>query len=225
VGGLFGQGRGEANANTSTVFSSTGYFATSSVPAIAAAGVQTIKPNEWLYGFDFGYNAQTGHLVFGGEYDFQSLKLSDSASTTATYPCCAPTDFTVTQSIDTTYLMTFRGRVGVTAGPVLIFGTVGLAMTDLNYQAVFTDTFASAQEDGGVDARQQALVWGAGVEVRCGRHVSIKGEYLRADFGDVSTTSTNFQAFTPPIAFPTNVFTHSSSFLLNVYRGGVNFRF
>lgn len=225
IGGNVGAARAESEAKTTTVFDEEGYFATSSVPAIQTAGVHTLKPNKALFGFGGGFDVQAGSFVFGGEVDYQSMKLSASDSTTALYPCCAPTDFTVTQSIETTWLMTFRGRAGVAAGPVLVFGTVGLAMTDLNYQAVFTDTFAGAHENGGVDERQQTWVWGGGVEVRVGSHVSVKGEYLRADFDEVSATSTNFTAFAPPEPFPASVFTHTATFKVNVFRGGVNIRF
>ena len=41
AGGNAGDTLGRATANTTTVFSPTGYFAASSVPAIAAAGGRT----------------------------------------------------------------------------------------------------------------------------------------------------------------------------------------
>jgi len=55
----------------------------------------------------------------------------------------------------------------------------------------------------------------------------VRGEYLRVSFGSSSTTtSTNLVAFTPRIAFPTNVFTHSVGDLsANVFRAGFNFYF
>jgi len=59
-------------------------------------------------------------------------------------------------------------------------------------------------------------------------HWGWQGEYLRASFGGASThTSTNLTAFTPPIAFPTNVFTHSIGDLggVNIYRFGFNYHF
>lgn len=225
VGGVFGEARSKTDATTTTVFSPTGYFATTSPPAIDAAGAQTLTSNKWLYGIEGGFDVQAGHIVFGGEIDYSSMKLSASESTTGVYPCCAPTDFTVTQSIDTTWLTTIRGRLGVAAGPALLYGTVGVAMTDLNYQAVFTDTFASATENGGVDATQHTWVYGGGAEFRVSMHLSVKGEYLYAKFDTVSTTSTNFMAFTPPIPFTTNPFTHTAALTLNVIRGGVNIRF
>src|SRR5262245_60485378 len=160
AGGIIGGGFATSDATTSTVFSPTGYFNQTSVPAIATAGVQTIEPKKAPFGGTAGYDAQSGKIVFGGVFDFSILKLSDSASASAVYPCCAPTTFTVTQSVETNWLLTARGRGGYAIGNLLAFGTVGLAWTDLNYQAVFSDTFATAQENGGVDATQNAIVWG-----------------------------------------------------------------
>jgi outer membrane immunogenic protein len=226
VGGLVGGASGKSDVATTTVFSSTGYFATSSVPAIITAGAGTIKTNELTFGGTAGYNFQVGHVVFGAEGDYSSLQLSGTLSSgDVVYPCCAPTSFNVTQSIDTTWLATVRGRAGVTAGHALFYGTYGMAWTDLNYQAVFTDTFATAHENGGRDGTLSTVVWGGGVEIWCNNHFSVKGEYLNAEFDPASTTSTNLTAFTPSIAFPTNVFTHSSTLKLQVYRGGITIRF
>jgi outer membrane immunogenic protein len=44
------------------------------------------------------------------------------------------------------------------------------------------------------------------------------------NFGSVSVTSANLTAFTPPVAFPTNVFTHSVDLRAAIVRFGVNYR-
>jgi len=97
-----------------------------------------------------------------------------------------------------------------------------MAWTDLNYQAVFTDT-ANAHENGGLDNVQSSSVWGAGVEFWCLRNLSVKGEYLSADFTPASTTSTNLTQ--GGVAYPTNIFTHSDTLRVRVYRGAVIIRF
>jgi outer membrane immunogenic protein len=151
------------------------------------------------------------------------MNLSQSATGTATYPCCAPTAFTVTQSVKTNWLFTVRPRVGFTSGPLLVYGTGGLAMTGLNYQAVFTDTFANAHESGGTNNVRTGWAAGGGAEVKVGHRWSVKGEYLRTGFGDVSNTSANLN--TTSGAFPASVFTHTANLTGNVYRFGVNFHF
>jgi outer membrane immunogenic protein len=220
-----GGNSGHSDATTSTIFSPTGYFASSSVPAIAGVGAQSLSSNGILGGGQAGYNFQHHNLVLGAEFDFGGMNLNQSATGTATYPCCAPTAFTVTQKVNTSWLLTIRPRVGFTGGPVLVYGTGGLAMTGLNYQAVFTDTFATAHESGGTDNVRTGWAAGGGAEVKLGHRWSVKGEYLRTDFGDVTSTSANLTAFTPAIAFPSNVFTHHANLTGNVYRFGVNYHF
>src|SRR5262249_44542095 len=153
-----------------------------------------------------------------------AMKLDDSKSTTATYPCCAPTNFTVKQTVKTDWLFTARPRFGFVAGHWLVFGTGGVALTNLNYQALFTDTFATAHENGGGKGTRTGWAAGGGAEYQHG-HFMLRGEYLYADFGSVSATSTNLTAFTPPIAFPTNVFTHKSDLTSHIVRMGLSFRF
>lgn len=225
VGGNVGGANGHSDASTTTIFSPTGYFASSSVPAIATAGAQKLSSSGITGGGQAGYNFQHGAFVLGFETDFGAMNVSDSKSTTATYPCCAPTAFTVTQSISTDWLFTLRPRVGFVAGPLLIYGTGGLAMTSANYQALFTDTFATAHENGGKEDKLTGWTAGAGAEVKVGKRWSVKGEYLFADFGNLSTTSNNLTAFTPPITFPTNTFTHTADLQAHIYRFGINFHF
>ncbi|MBZ5527969.1 MAG: outer membrane beta-barrel protein [Acidobacteriia bacterium] len=225
LGGNVGGAFGSSDATTTTVFSATGYFATTSPAAIATAGTQSIKPRGFSGGGGVGYNHQSGHLVVGAEFDFGGMNLNNSVSTTALYPCCAPTAFTVTQTMKTSWLMTARPRFGYAAGGLLIYGTAGLAVTNLDYQATFTDTFATAAENGGVTKKQTGFAAGAGLEHKIGSKLSFKGEYLYARFGTVSATSTNLMAFNPALAFPTNVFTHTANLNANIIRGGINYRF
>src|SRR5438552_10446021 len=95
VGGNAGGAKGVSEEQTTTVFSPTGYFASSSVPAIAIAGDHFLSPRGFTGGGQFGYNVQASHFVLGGEVDFDSLNVSDRYSSSLTYPCCAPTAFTV----------------------------------------------------------------------------------------------------------------------------------
>jgi outer membrane immunogenic protein len=225
VGFNVGGNSGHSNAATSTVFSPTGYFATSSVPAIATVGKQNISGNSFVGGGQAGFNLQHNAFVLGLEADFGGMNLGMSKTGTATYPCCAPTAFTIKQFVGTSWLFTLRPRVGFTGGPVFVYGTGGLAMTNVEYTAVFTDTFATASESSRKTSTQAGWSAGGGAEIKLGHRWSVKGEYLRADFGDLSNTSTNLTAFTPRIAFPTNVFSHKADLTGNIYRFGFNYRF
>jgi outer membrane immunogenic protein len=225
VGLTIGGVSNTANASTSTVFSPTGYFAATSVPAIATAGAQKLSPSGFTFGGQFGFNLQHHAFVLGVETDLGSMNLSATKTTTAPYPCCPGTGFTITQFVGTSYLFTLRPRVGVTAGPVLIYGTGGLAMTSVDYSALFTDTFAAAREGGDKTSTQAGWAAGAGVEFKVKKHLSLKGEYLHTDFGSQTTTRTNLVAAVAPGTFPSNIFTHKVSLTGNVYRFGFNYRF
>ena len=225
IGANIGGSSGHSDASTSTIFSSTGYFATSSVPAIAAVGAQHPSPSGFTGGGQAGYNFQHKSFVIGVETDFGGLKLDDTTTGTATYPCCPTTGFTIQQKVNTDWLFTLRPRVGFTGGPLLVYGTGGLAVTNLNYSGLFTDTFATAHESATIGSTQMGWVAGGGVEFKQGKHWIWRGEYLYGDFGSVTQTSTNLTAFTPPIAFPSNVFTHTADLTAHIYRFGFNYQF
>src|SRR6266508_297190 len=124
---------------TSTVFDPIGYFAASSVPAVNAVGIQSIKPAAFTGGVQAGFNWQTGNVVFGAEVDFNSFHLSGSATGTGVYPCCAPATFTVTSAAHTDWLFTARPRIGIASNNWLFYATGGLAVTNLNGSFTFTD--------------------------------------------------------------------------------------
>jgi outer membrane immunogenic protein len=220
-GGTFGRFK----VDTSPVFSPTGYFAATSTPAITTASNQKIQPNGFNAGGVVGYNHQWDNFVFGLEADFGAMNLSGTATVTQTYPCCAPTAFTVTQTAKTSWMFSIRPRVGWAFGHFLVYETAGAAFTNVKYTGLFTDTFATAHENATIDDTRIGWILGAGGEYRVSHHLSVKGEYLYSDFGQSSVQSTNLTAFTPPISFATNVFTHTASLKAHIARGGINFRF
>jgi outer membrane immunogenic protein len=215
---------GHADARTSTVFSPTGYFATSSVPAIAAAGAQHVGMSGGTVGGELGYNWQFGSAVFGVETDFEYFGLKGSTTSAALYPCCAPTSFTISSNVKTDWLFTLRPRLGFAVDHWLLYATGGLAVTDLKANFLFTDTFATAAESASLSQTKTGWVAGVGAEYAFGGPWSAKVEYLHVDFGTVSVSSSNLTAFAPPIAFPTNVFTHSTNLKSDIVRAGINFR-
>ena len=225
VGGSLGYGWTDAKARTATVFSPTGYFATTSVPAINAAGMQTVKPRGVDAGLDAGYDLHSGKLLFGVAADISLLHGSDSASTTATYPCCAPTAFTVRQSVKTNWMATLRARAGIDFGNATAYVTGGYAGLKARYSSLFTDTFATALEQGSSSKYRSGWVVGAGADIRVGKQWSVQPEFLHADFGHISAAGSTLTAFSPAISFPTNTFTHRASIKTDVVRVGIHYHF
>ena len=225
LGGNLGYGWGNSTDKTTTVFSPTGYFAASSVPAINSAGDGKTKPDGWTGGVTGGYNWQSGKLVYGLEADLEAMNLKGSRTSTATYPCCAPTSFTITQTTKANNLFMARGRVGYAEGRALYYFTGGVSVTDLKVQDSFSDNFATAAASNSTKGTKTSYVVGVGLEYKLQSMWTAKIEYLHFDFGGVSGTSNNLTAFNPPVAFPTNTFTSSANLRTDVVRVGMNYRF
>jgi outer membrane immunogenic protein len=216
----------ESNPTTSTVFSPTGYFALSSTVSITGVGSQNINRTSFTGGGTAGYNWQAGRAVVGIETDFNYLGLKGSATSGAVYPCCAPTAYTINTSVSADWLWTLRGRVGILASPAwLLYATGGLAASNVKANWLFTDTFATANESASISSTRYGWTAGAGAEYALMNGWSIKAEYLYVDLGRANATSTNLTAFTPPIPFPTNVFTHTVGVHSSIGRVGVNYKF
>jgi outer membrane immunogenic protein len=220
AGGAFG----DSEVATTTLSPPVSYFATTSVPAIAAAGAQTIKPNGFTGGGQIGYNWQASSAtVLGLEADFQYFGLKGSASASATYPCCAPTGFTISESVKTDWLATFRARLGFLVTPATLFYvTGGGAVTNLQGSFAFTDTFSSATESGAFNTTKLGWTAGGGVEWAMSGGWSAKAEYLFVSFPTVTTTSNNLNIGAP---VPAQTFTHSADLDAHIVRLGLNYKF
>jgi outer membrane immunogenic protein len=223
IGANAGGAWGTSDPATSTIFTPSGYFDPSSVPAIAAAGLQHINSSGFTGGGTAGYNWQAGSVVFGIEADFNYFGLKGSTSSTAVYPCCAPNTFTINSSTSSDWLFTFRPRVGFLVTPaLLLYGTGGLAVADVKSNFLFTDAFG-AVESAVSSTTRTGWTAGAGAEYALMNGWSIKGEYLHVDLGSSSLTSTNLIIVGTPS--PTNVFTHTIDWRSDIVRVGVNYKF
>jgi len=236
IGGTVGGAWGTFDPTTSTVLSPVGGgLAATSVTAINAAGVQSIKPSGWTGGFEVGYNWQISNLVLGVEGDIESFRLSGSAATgPVVYPCCAPAAFNITSNASTTWLATVRGRLGVAANNWLFFVTGGAAFTNLNSAFTFTDNCGavpacgppgtSAVEAVSFSGNKTGYTVGGGVEAGLWGQWSVKAEYLYVNFGTASAVGLITGG---AVAFGTNnnPFTHSVDLKANIVRFGLNYRF
>ena len=214
---------GSADPATSTAVDPAGYFADTSVTAIAAVGAQRVNSSSVTGGFTAGYNWQVNNAVLGLEGDINYFGFKGSASGLGALsllrarpasPCHS--------SVSADWLATIRGRIGFLAAPTwLLYATGGAAIAEVKGNFNFTDTFAAATKSAAI--RDTRLGWTAGVgtEYAFGGGWSLKAEYLYVDLGRSTVTSTNLFGG----AFPTNVFTHSVDLKSNIVRVGVNYKF
>jgi outer membrane immunogenic protein len=221
-----GYGWGDSEVATTTLAPPVSYFATTSTPAIALAGAQTIKPNGFTGGGQIGYNWQaSSSTVLGLEADFEYFGLKGSSTSGAVYPCCAPTAFTINQNVKTDWLATFRARLGYLVTPsALIYVTGGGAVTDVKGTFAFTDTFATANESASFSSTKLGWTVGGGVEWTLWSGWSAKAEYLFVSFPSASVTSNNLTIVNGTIAIPNQTFTHKADLDASIARFGLNYK-
>jgi outer membrane immunogenic protein len=114
----------------------------------------------WLGGVQAGYNVQFDSIVLGVEADLSAAGILEHGNID---------HFDDGSGINA--LATLRGRLGFAVGDLLLYGTAGLAVANL-------DTYDEAQTIGG-------WVAGVGAEYMVTDTVSLKAEYLYTNFGTV----------------------------------------
>lgn len=197
------------------------YFAASSVASINANGMRSLDQENFTGGVQAGINFQDGNFVYGIEADFGAFNAADSESTTATYPCCGPATYTLSQDVDTSWLFTARPRIGWATDNFLIYGTGGLSVSNVEAGERLTDTFGAVQSTSTSDTKTGWNI-GGGVEFGIEGGWSVKGEYLYTDLGDVSSSSANLDDGGGPY---TDTFNHETELTSSFARVGVNRRF
>jgi outer membrane immunogenic protein len=183
-------------------------------------------PSGWFGGLQFGYNWQTGTMVYGWEADFSGGDLRDedvhSFLVTATSGGDNATfagQVRLKQRVD--YFGTARGRLGWTFNSLLLYATGGFAWghvkTDFdvfNVTALGPSTPAALLAGASASASriQVGFAAGAGLEWALASAWSVKAEYL---FIDLPTGTT--------LVIPGG---HASTdFWMHTVRIGLNYRF
>jgi outer membrane immunogenic protein len=151
----------------------------------AATSNNPTRPSGFAGGVQGGYNWQSGQLVLGGEAD---LQISGANDTFAPWKFSNP------------WFGTVRGRAGYAVNNILIYGTAGIALGELQ-----------AQSFGLVSENHTNVGWtaGAGVEAGFAPNWSAKVEYLFVDL------ASNTYALTGT----------SNGLSASLFRMGVNYHF
>jgi outer membrane immunogenic protein len=234
VGVNAGYGWGASELATTTALVPNGYFLEPSVAQIAAAGSATVHPSGFVGGFQGGYNVQISQSLVGFEVEFDSFHITASRTVPTVYQAAPPFAFTLHGSTSTDWLFTARPRIGWVSNNFLAYATGGIALTSLRTDNSFGDNFVGPPPSGAMESANAAgvkLGWtiGAGVEYAFLDHWSIKGEYLYADFGSVSTAGVLGLSPAYVALFPGgivgNPFSHTADLRTSIARLGLNYRF
>ena len=127
------------------------------------------EPDGAFGGGQLGYNWQRDRFVFGVEGDLQASDINASKDVAFG---------NATTDID--WFSTVRGRVGIAAGPWLLYGTGGVAFADIaNRVDIGLDTLRNSET-------QVGYAVGGGLEWAFARNWSARAEYLYLGFGDTT---------------------------------------
>jgi outer membrane immunogenic protein len=132
-------------------------------------GVDTFtraKPEGGFGGGQIGYNFQSGSFVYGVETDFQGGDITGSVTGDG---------YTSRERMD--WFGTARGRLGLSFGQTLVYGTGGFAYGDVKQHAV-----VGPNAFDNVGTRTGYTV-GGGLEFKLTPAWSLKAEYQYLDFG------------------------------------------
>lgn len=208
------------------VFCNSGSPSASNGAAVANSGTGTLSSSGFTGGIQGGYNWQVGNIVFGGEGDFGAFSFSKSVNPAGVFPFAfAGTTYALNESMSTDWLITLRGRLGVTVMPqLLLYATAGIALTDFSFASSYSDNATGGGLPGGTGSTSVSNVrtgWtiGGGGEWMLDSRWSIKAEYLYVDFG-----STQFNVATSNTENFRQTMTIDADLTAQVARVGVNFR-
>jgi outer membrane immunogenic protein len=160
-------------------------------------------------GGTIGCNHQVNSFVFGVENDISWADINGSA------PDMLPFNLNAVSHTNQKWLDTLRGRVGYAWEKALFYGTAGAAFAGTD--ATICNTFLGVCTSNA--QTRTGWVAGAGIEYAMWENVSLKLEYLHADFG-------NGRYFTTPVALGVqNIVTRDVRLTDDIVRAGVNWRF
>ncbi len=136
------------------------------------AGAQLLEdPDGFRAGAELGYDWQRGNLMFGivGDATYSWIDGGGDNAGEGIF------------SSDLNYMGTLRGRLGVAFDRLLIYGTGGYAFGELEV----------TNDVAGISDKNALSGWaaGGGIEYVWNKSITLRGEYIRLDYGSESYTS------------------------------------
>jgi outer membrane immunogenic protein len=197
------------------------------VDSFFAPAPSTLHPHGFIGGGEIGYDYQSGNYLLGLETDLSYADVRGSGSATGPAYIGGLLNTAVTSRLD--WLGTVRGRLGVLpTSNLLLYGTGGFAYGGLKTTTVGTN-LAAAPPCNGVGlavycasgaTTSVAVGWtvGGGLQYALAPQWLVKAEYLYVDLGKQSATY-------PDLDVAGGLVTSTTTFRLNVVRGGLDYRF
>jgi outer membrane immunogenic protein len=157
--------------------------------AIPAVGANSASSSSWLAGAQAGYNWQKGSLVYGVEADISGTGLKSTMNTTLLSLFVPPPTASTTSSID--WYGTLRGRLGWATGPVMFYGTGGLAYGQTRVNSTLNDNIVLTSLNSQSSSVKAGWVVGFGVEYLLRPNLIANLGYQYVDLGTTSLVASS----------------------------------
>lgn len=188
--------------------------------AVFAPGTAEIDAQAWLAGAVIGYDRQFGPIVIGAQADIGVTGIE--GETLAGTPKFVATDgadgtaWGIAHQVD--YLGTLRGRIGVAAGDLLIYGTGGAAWARVKETHSVQDGQNPAHAKSTIDVNHLGWAAGGGVEWKFKPGWTLSTEYLRIELDDADYAhDVGNKSGAPDLT--------SADMTIDIVRAGINYRF
>ena len=231
IGGNVGGGWARDRATWGGITESATAFAAGAATVLPAAANADYTGSGFIGGGQIGCNYQMNSFVLGAEVDAQYTGIRGSRNTVSLGNTnggpATIVPGNISESFESKWLATFRGRAGFTTGPVLFYVTGGAAIADVKFTDSLCFPTAAIPACGTANSSNSRLGWtvGGGIEWMFAPNWTVKGEYLYVDLGTTSSTMllTPLAAIANP--FPNATIATNHRFTENIARLGVNYKF
>ncbi len=131
-----------------------------------------------MYGGHIGYNLMIGRYIVGVEAEWNRLDTSDLRYDP--YGGDPDDDYA---SAEINWVVSLRGRLGLTSMRSLFYTTAGIAWADANYSALDGGSCFCSGGFGSISLNQTGFVFGGGLEHALSDRIFIRFEALHYMFG------------------------------------------
>jgi outer membrane immunogenic protein len=185
------------------------------VQVITGGASNSASASSWVAGAQVGFNWQSGPWVYGVEEDISGMHLNSGMNTLV--PAVPPSNANANADVD--WYGTFRGRLGWTSGPLLLYGTGGVAYGHVDLNGSIFSPLGPRNVSLSTSATKTGWVAGGGIEYEWSPNVILNLGYQYVDLGSISVSGTN-TAFTSILS--ENVSAHAR---FSVVSAGLSWRF
>lgn len=174
------------------------------VPTVGI-GANSASASSWLAGAHAGYNWQNGAIVYGFETDLSATRLNSSMNgiLTLSPPLVPPPPSATSTNASIDWYGTLRGRLAGTNGPLLFYGTAGLAYGGIGLNS--TTSLLGSSLYSSASSTRAGWVVGAGIEYMYRPNLIFSLGYQYVDLGTLSVAS----AMTTPVTLNQSASAHA----------------